>query len=167
MINWYVVYTRHGAEKLAEGHIAYQGFETYLPLCRRTIRHARRVAYVSKPLFPRYLFVAIDVSKQRWRTINGTFGVNCLVSMGNKPQALPNGVVDELKAREAGQGLIEISQDIPFKTGETVRLTGGALTDQVGLFQKLGERDRVSVLLDMLGRKLEVQVPLQAICAYT
>tara|TARA_Y100000589_G_C27037799_1_gene581818 strand:+ start:418 stop:921 length:504 start_codon:yes stop_codon:yes gene_type:complete len=167
MINWYVVYTRHGAEKLAEGHLNRQGFQTYLPLCRKTTRHARRVAYVSKPLFPRYLFVAIDISEQRWRSVNGTFGVSCLVSMGNQPQALPNGVVDELKAREEGQGLIEISPENPFKTGETVRLTGGALIDQVGLFQKLGEKDRVSVLLDMLGRKLEVQVPLQTVCAYT
>ncbi|MEE2932777.1 MAG: transcriptional activator RfaH [Pseudomonadota bacterium] len=167
MINWYVVYTRHGAEKLAEGHLIRQGFQTYLPLCRKTTRHARRVAHVSKPLFPRYLFVAIDVSEQRWQSINGTFGVSCLVSMGDQPQALPIGVIDELRARETGRGLIEILPEIPFKAGETVRLTGGALIDQVGLFQKLGEKDRVSVMLDMLGRKLEVQVPLQTVCAYT
>ena len=27
------------------------------------------------PLFPGYIFIVIDLSKQRWRSINGTFGV--------------------------------------------------------------------------------------------
>ena len=46
-----------------------------------------------------------------------------------------------------------------------LHITGGPLTSQVGLFQRLNEKDRVSVLLDMLGRKLEVQVPLQTVSA--
>lgn len=166
MIRWYVVYTHQGAEKLAEGHLQRQGFTTYLPLCRKITRHARRVANITAPLFPRYLFVAIDMAAQRWRAINGTFGVNHIVSMGERPQALPDGVVDEIKAREAEEGLVDVMQDPPFEAGQTVQLTGGALADQVGLFQRLGEKDRVSVLLDMLGRKLEVQVPLQTVRAY-
>lgn len=166
MIHWYVVYTHQGAEKLAEGHLQRQGFNTYLPLCRKITHHARRVADVTAPLFPRYLFVAIDMAAQRWRSINGTFGVNHIVSMGERPQALPDGVVDEIKAREAEEGLVDVTAEPPFEAGQTVQLTGGALADQVGLFQRLGEKDRVSVLLDMLGRKLEVQVPLRTVRAY-
>jgi len=166
MIRWYVVHTHQGSERLAEGHLKRQGFETYLPLYRKITRHARRVAEITAPLFPRYMFVAIDMAAQRWHSINGTFGVNHLVAMGDRPLALPEGIVDEIRAREAGEGLVKLEQEPPFKKGETVHITGGALADQVGLFQRLNEKDRVSVLLDMLGRKLEVQVPLQTVRAF-
>ena len=167
MVSWYVVYTRHGAEKLAEVNLKRQGFKTYLPMFRKTTKHARRTASVPAPLFPRYLFVAIDETTQRWRSVNGTFGVHHIVSMGNRPQALPDMVINELKAREAEPGLVEVIAKAPYKVGEIVRLTGGALADQVGLFQRLNEKGRVSVLLDMLGRKLEVQVPIQTVCTFT
>jgi transcriptional antiterminator RfaH len=166
MIRWYVVHTHQGSERLAEGHLKRQGFETYLPLYRKITRHARRVAEITAPLFPRYMFVAIDMAAQRWHSINGTFGVNHLVAMGERPLALPEGIVDEIRAREAGEGLVKLEKEPPFKKGETVHITGGALADQVGLFQRLNEKDRVSVLLDMLGRKLEVQVPLQTVRAF-
>lgn len=166
MIRWYVVHTHQGSERLAEGHLKRQGFETYLPLYRKITRHARRVAEITAPLFPRYMFVAIDMAAQRWHSINGTFGVNHLVAMGDRPLALPEGIVDEIRAREAGEGLVKLEKEPLFKKGETVHITGGALADQVGLFQRLNEKDRVSVLLDMLGRKLEVQVPLQTVRAF-
>ena len=165
MTSWYVVHTHQGTERLAEGHLKRQGFDTYLPLCLKITRHARRVAEITVPLFPRYIFVAIDIAAQRWHSINGTFGVNHLVTMGERPVALPTGVVDEIRARELDGGLVKLEQPPPFKKGETVHITGGPLTDQVGLFQCLNEKDRVSVLLDMLGRKLEVQVPLQTVIA--
>jgi transcriptional antiterminator RfaH len=166
MNRWYVVYTHQGSERVAEGHLQRQGFQTYLPVCRKITRHARRVAEVTAPLFPRYLFVAIDIAAQRWRAINNTFGVNCLVAMGERPTALPDGVVDEIMARQRDDGLIEVETEAPFEAGDTVQLTGGALAEQVGLFQRLGEKDRVSVLLDMLGRKIEVMVPLQTVRAF-
>jgi transcriptional antiterminator RfaH len=166
MIRWYVVYTHQGAERVAEGHLQRQGFQTYLPICRKITRHARRVAKITMPLFPRYLFIAVDTATQRWRAINSTFGVKQIISMGERPSAVPDGVVDEIKAREAAEGLIEIAPKSPFKTGETVHIIGGPLADQVGHFQRLNEKDRASVLLDMLGRKIEVQVPLQTVRAY-
>ena len=165
MTSWYAVYTHQGSERLAEGNLKRQGFETYLPLCRKITRHARRVAEITAPLFPRYIFVAIDIAAQRWHPINGTFGVNHLVSMGERPVPLPEGVVDEIRTREADEGPVRLAQQLPFKKGEAVHITGGALADQVGLFQRLNEKDRVSVMLDMLGRKLEVNVPLQTISA--
>ncbi|MDB3952632.1 transcriptional activator RfaH [Alphaproteobacteria bacterium] len=115
MTSWYVVYTHQGSERLAEGHLKRQGFETYLPLYRKITRHARRVAEITAPLFPRYIFVAIDVSAQRWHSINGTFGVNHLVAMGERPVALPAGVVDEIRAREVDGGLVKLEQPPPLQ----------------------------------------------------
>lgn len=65
MNRWYAVYTKTGAENLAEGHLQRQGFRVYLPRYRKERRHARRITLVKAPLFPRYLFVELDLDRDR------------------------------------------------------------------------------------------------------
>ena len=68
-IRWYVVQTQVNGELKAAQNLMRQGFEVYLPCYLKRRRHARKIDLVSKPLFPRYLFVAIDVATQRaWRS---------------------------------------------------------------------------------------------------
>lgn len=166
MNRWYVAYTQIGAEIMAEGQLQRQGFHTYLPRCLRTVRHARRVRDVIVPLFPRYLFVEVDMQVQRWRSINGTLGVSYLVSMGDRPAQVPDGIVDEIKSRETGSNLIEVPEAAPYEAGESVEIMGGALADQVGKFIRVDARRRVVLLLELLGRGLEVRVPQETVRAY-
>jgi len=161
---WYVVHTQAGRESFAAGHLERQGFTAYLPRCRQQRRHARRTTQVLAPLFPRYLFVRVDFARDRWQSINGTHGVHHLVCMGDRPSAVPDGVVEAIRARETEDGMIDLPQDPllgqTFAPGETVKITAGPLADQAGLFDGLDASARVVVLLDMLGRK--VPVPLRA-----
>ena len=60
-----------------------QGYETYLPRYLKRRRHARKVDFAAKPLFPRYMFVAIDMATQRWRSVQSTIGVSRLVTNGD------------------------------------------------------------------------------------
>ena len=62
---WYVVQTQVNGEVKAAQNLLRQGFEIYLPRYLKRRRHARKVDFAAKPLFPRYLFVAIDVAAQR------------------------------------------------------------------------------------------------------
>ena len=85
MRRWYAVHTQPQAEGKAEFNLRRQGFEVYCPRLRKQRRHARRIDTVLTPLFPRYLFTALDVDEQPWRAINGTFGVVHLVGCGERP----------------------------------------------------------------------------------
>ena len=60
---WYVVQSQPNAELKAVAHLNRQGFATYLPRYLKRRRHARRVEIIAAPLFPRYLFVSIDLKK--------------------------------------------------------------------------------------------------------
>src|SRR5262245_51476055 len=51
---WYVAYTQPHREARAQAHLVFQGFRTFLPHNRKTVRHARKLRTVSSPLFPRY-----------------------------------------------------------------------------------------------------------------
>jgi transcriptional antiterminator RfaH len=41
----------------------------------------------------------------------------------------------------------------------------GALADCLGFFESMADHDRVILLLDLLGRKVRVQAPLEAVVA--
>lgn len=166
MKRWYVVYTRHCMERMAEGHLANQGFETYLPQHRKQRRHARKIDSVLVPLFPSYLFVAFDADVDQWRAINGTHGVSYLITNGSRPAAVPPGVVEEIRQREDAEGLVQVEEAPPFDAGDVVEITHGMLASQTGLFKCGNDNDRITVLLNLLGRETEVQVPAKAVRAF-
>ena len=64
---WFVVHTLPHRESGAKGHLENQGYRTFLPRRWKTRRHARKLETVLAPLFPRYLFIALDLNRDRWR----------------------------------------------------------------------------------------------------
>lgn len=153
---WYVVQTQVNGEAKAAENLRRQGFETYLPRYLKRRRHARKIDIVAKPLFPRYMFVAIDIATQRWRSIQSTSGVSRLVSNGDEPAALPEGVLRELKVREDSKGYVRLDAAPAFSPGDRIRVLAGAFIDSAGLFCGMADHDRVTILLEMLGRKVRV-----------
>ena len=162
---WYVVQTQANAENKAATHLARQGFTTYLPRYLKRRRHARRVDVVAAPLFPRYLFVEIDMAVQRWRSIYSTVGVSRLVCNGESPAAVPERVVGLLKNREDASGFIRFDHRPKFKTGDKIRVLEGAFYDCLGIYDGMPDHDRVGILLDLLGRKVRVLLDAGAIAA--
>src|SRR5580704_14206227 len=79
---WYVVHSRPHREFYAQTQLAAQGFHSFLPRYRKTVRHARKLMTVNAPFFNRYLFVALNLGCDQWRSVNGTFGVTSLISDG-------------------------------------------------------------------------------------
>lgn len=153
---WYVVQTHTHAETKAAAHLVRQGFTAYLPRYLKRRRHARRIETVAAPLFPRYLFVTIDMVCQRWRAIHSTIGVVRLVCNGDDPVAVADKVIETLRAREDGQGFVSLRQRPRFALGEKVRVLDGVFADCLGLFDGMKDSDRVAVLLDLLGRKVRL-----------
>ena len=164
-INWYVVQTQSNGEAKAAQNLQRQGYEVYIPRYLKRRRHARKVDVSAKPLFPRYIFVAIDFENQRWRSIKSTVGVSRLVSNGDDPSIVPEGVVQALRSREDGNGFINLETRPVFAPGDKVRVLAGVFTDSAGLFDGVGDHDRVSILLDMLGRKVRVLLDADTVAA--
>ena len=88
---WYAVHAQPHRETRAQVQLANQGFVTYLPKRLKTVRHARKLATITAPFFPRYLFVALDLGRHPWRCVNNTFGVSTLVMAGERPASGPAG----------------------------------------------------------------------------
>jgi transcriptional antiterminator RfaH len=165
MKNWYVAYTQPGGEDKAMFNLRRQNFEAYLPKISTTRRHARRVEQVRRPLFPRYLFVRMDLSAERWRAIHSTIGVTHLICNGDTPVPMPEMVIEEIQARESKDGVVKLFDAARFHAGDAVRVTDGPLLDRTGFFESMGSESRVVILLNILGRELKVGLPEEFVAA--
>jgi transcriptional antiterminator RfaH len=162
---WFVAHTHPNAEAKATSHLNRQGFEIYFPRYLKRRRHARRVDTVAAPLFPRYLFVAVDLAAQRWRSIYSTVGVTRLVCNGDDPTAVPDGVVEALRSREDANGFIKLDSRPQFRAGDKIRVLDGVFMSCLGLFEGMAERERIAILLDLLGRKVRVVLDADLVAA--
>ena len=162
---WYVVQTHPHAEATASRHLQRQGFETYLPRYRKRRRHARRLETVVAPLFPRYLFVAVDMSTQRWLSIRSTIGVTRLVSNGDRPAVVPTSIFEALKRREDANGFIQLDRYPLFSPGDKVCVLAGSFQDCLGLYEGMSSGERVAILLELLGRKVRVTLNSELVAA--
>ena len=162
---WYVAQTHVHGEAKAASHLLRQGYQVYFPRYLKRRSHARRVETAAAPLFPRYLFVAIDLAAQRWHPIQSTIGVSRLVTNGDLPAPVPLGVIEALRRREDSNGLIQLQPRPRFARGDKIRVIEGAFCDSLGLFEGVTSGERVAILLDLLGRKVRIVLDTQFIDA--
>src|SRR5215813_8852095 len=153
---WFLAHTQPKSESKAELHLGAQGFRTYLPQIEKTIRHARQLRTVQTPLFPRYLFVILDLERDRWLSVRSTVGVSRLFStQDGRPVPVPVGIVEALIERSEAN-LTRL--DTELVKGQNVRILRGAFADFVGTLERLDGAGRVQVLLGMMGTSVPVTI---------
>lgn len=158
---WYVVHTQPSAEDRAIAHLETQGYHIFCPRLRKVVRHARKSTDKFVPLFPGYLFLKLDTSRDRWRSVNGTRGVVRLLTQGDIPQAVPPGVVEELQSHTGVDGILD--RIPPLSAGQHVRIAEGPFADFVGTLQRLDGAERVQVLINLLGRSVSATLRCEAL----
>ena len=156
---WYVVYSRPHREATASHHLVGQGYRTFLPRLLKTRRHARKQENVLVPLFPRYLFIVLDINRDRWRSVNGTFGVASLIMEGELPRPAPYSVVEALIGSCDHLGVFHASDCL--RVGDWVQVSAGPLSGKLGVLKQLDTKGRVDVLLEFMGRNTQVKIPSQ------
>lgn len=152
---WFAVHTLPHREMGARRQLEFQGFEAFLPLHLRTVRHARRFSTTKTPFFPRYLFVRMNLARTRWRSINGTFGVSGLVMGHELPKPVPRGIVEAFLAIADAEGVLAFTPWI--ERGQKVRILTGPLADRIGELIEADGQARVQVLLEAMGASVVVR----------
>jgi transcriptional antiterminator RfaH len=88
-----------------------------------------------------------------------------LVCNGEFPNAVPDRVIDDLRAREDAGGFVRLDRHPSFQPGDAIRILEGAFADCLGLYEGMKDSERVAILLDLLGRKVRVTVDAEAVAA--
>jgi transcription elongation factor/antiterminator RfaH len=160
---WYAVQCLAHREAGAAAQLRNQDFSTFLPRRRRLARHARRIEIKLTSFFPGYLFVQLDLSRDRWRSVNGTFGVARLVMCGDQPVPVPRGVVENLQANCDLDGILDWQPALTL--GEDVRILSGPFADLVCELEGLDAQGRVRVLLEIMGGSVSMVLPRTNVCS--
>lgn len=152
--SWYVVQCLARRERYAQQNLNLQYFQTFYPFYFKTVRHARKTRTVQQALFPGYLFVQLDLNKDRWRSINGTYGVSRLIMNGERPSVVPSGIVDNLIEHTDQKGGVRL--DDGLKVGQKVKIVSGPMNELIGELLHLDDSGRVRVLLEIMSGKIVV-----------
>jgi transcriptional antiterminator RfaH len=152
MMDWFVVRTKARQEGRAMNHLQEQGFKVYCPQIPKY--DVLKEVAGKQVLFPGYCFV--ESGERSVASIRSTPGVIALVSFGSegKPALVSAGVLDEIRRVETFYG----EKSPGLQSGDVVSLTGGPFNGFKGLYSKRS-KDRVEVLLIVLGRQQRVLVP--------
>jgi transcription elongation factor/antiterminator RfaH len=158
---WYAVHTLPRREFGARAQLEAQSYMIFLPCHLRTVRHARKLRTINAPFFPRYLFVRLDLSRDRWRSINGTYGVAGIIMEGEQPMPVPLGIVEALKAAlESGS---ETARNGDLQIGQQVEVMVGPFANLVGKLESFDGRARVRILLQIMGTNTPVSLKCDAV----
>jgi transcription antitermination factor NusG len=157
--DWIVAMTHPSRELTAARNVRRQDRECYLP------QFFDRVLKRRRPLFSSYLFVyAPDHSMG---TLRSTIGISRVIGTDDKPFMLENTFIEGLQARENENGVISLEHTHRgFRRGDKVRVCYGPMNNVDAIFECATARERVKVLLNWLGTKVPVIVPIEHIeCA--
>jgi transcriptional antiterminator RfaH len=159
---WAAARAQPQREALAQHFLELNGYAVYLPRLREHRVSRGRKIETRPVLFPGYLFVEIVVGWWQARWCPGTLGLvmNCGV-----PVRVPDGIIDEIRKREVG-GLVELPKQA-LRRGDRVRVLHGPLSGHVGLYAGMKPRERVEVLLALLGGSQRVELPAADVEAAT
>lgn len=158
---WYAVQCLSHRELAAASHLQNQEYQVFFPRRHKIRRHARKTDTVLVAFFPGYLFVSLDLTRHRWRSVNGTYGVGSLVMRGEYPAPVPVGVVESLQQSCDETSVVEWQPDL--KPGQAVRILAGPLGDVVGELERLDGAGRVRVLLEIMGARVPAVLPKEIV----
>lgn len=148
---------RPGGLDRAKTNLTRQNVASFMPMRTRTQRRANRLMDVKRPLFPGYLFIEVDPEAVRWRSINSTYGVAKAVSLTDgRPTPVPSELMARIRSLHE-QGSDATSFD-HFVVGERVRVVSGPFAEFEAQIEAVPEKDRIYVLLDMMGREVRTEV---------
>jgi transcriptional antiterminator RfaH len=162
---WYCLRAQPKHERIAAVHLRKcAGVDVFAPMMR--YQRARRPSgkvWVSEAMFPGYLFAHFDFARH-FREVRSTHGVRGIVQFGGRSPAVPTALVDELR-EVLGDDETAVVAETPA-AGDEVLITEGVFRDlRVLVSQYFPAKDRVRVLLEMLGRGVEVELPVSFVSA--
>lgn len=158
---WFAARTLPHYENTARFNLHRLGFRSFVPRFWRTIRHANKLRNVLAPLFPGYIFVILDLSRDRWRSVNGTVGVASLIMGVEQPMPVPAGIVEAMISRIESSGAICLDRGL--EVGERARILSGPFAETLCRIERLDDRGRVRVLLEIMGGQIVAQVDRSAL----
>jgi len=157
-VTWLVVQTKPKHEDVAELNLARQGYTVFLPKLKKRKRVRGQWQVVVIPLFPRYLFIDVDLENEDLAPVRSTIGVLSLVRFGYEIVPVPNEVIEFLQAQQDPDQGAKDESAWPHKKGDKVEILEGPFAGLAGIFDVSKDEERAFLFIELLGRATRVAV---------
>ena len=150
-MNWYCLFLKSRSEFNAERGLIEQGFEVYLP---KTVEHKLHNKPKTKPLFPEYMFIKLEIGKHDFNKVKFTKGVRCFTPQPT-PLVVPDYVIVMLKTMEI-KGIHELAEN-KYKQGDEIIATNGPFSMYKAIISKI-KGDRIWVIFDNMTKRNAIEM---------
>lgn len=152
---WYCLRTQTKREHIAAAIVdQIEGVEVFCPRISQIKKTRVGKKRFTEALFPSYLFTRFSY-REHFRRIVHTQGIRGIVKLGNR-RAIPNEVIQELIAT-LPSNVVELA-DPSIQPGAKIEFVSGSLKGLNGIvLASLSSSERVNILLEFLGREIQVQ----------
>jgi transcription antitermination factor NusG len=157
---WYAVYTWARHEKKVALHFEERGITYFLPLYTSIHKWNKKIAKVSVPLFPGYVFVQ---TLQHRRDPLGVPGVVHFVGMAKSPTEIPAEEIESL--RTVIQRGYKIAPHPYLTPGNRVRITSGPMAGVIGTIKRTSAGCRIVISVDIIMHSVAVEVDAASLIA--
>ncbi len=164
---WYVAHTYSGHENKAKKYLesaaeAENLAEMFGKILVPTeeiveMKQGKRHTTVKKFL-PSYILIEMELNKETQHLVTSTPGITNFVGASGKPVALRGAEVKRILA-QIDRSKNREALDIPYKTGEAVKVIDGPFADFAGTVSEVNpEKRTVKVMVSIFGRPTPVEL---------
>ena len=157
---WHALYVRSRAEKKVFAQLEDMGVQAYLPLVTNIKQWSDRRKKIQEPLFKSYVFVYSN-EKEHLSILN-VYGVLRFVCFERKAVIVPDNQIVAIKryVEEVEKGESDHASDNEnLKKGQLVRIISGPMKGLVGRLDKINDKRRLIVFIEVVGQYIPVNIP--------
>jgi len=160
---WYCIHTKSKCEHIAAAHLQRLTDEIQLfsPRLRYQKRTVRGKVWFTEALFPGYIFGQF-VLEDWLRAVNHTPAVLRVISFGEHHPSIPDDIIALWRSRVEDDAVITVQEKL--EPGDEIEVVNGPLRGIKTIITKvIPAKERVNILLEMLGNEREVELAVDAI----
>jgi len=117
-----------------------------------------------KTFFPGYILLNMEMNNETKFFIEGIDGVMSFVGPKGNPQSLNDAEIKRIVGSfDADDDSEEEMEEMPFKVGDSVKVTDGPFKDFNGLVQEINDKNRIKVNVNIFGRPTPIELSFNQI----
>ena len=132
-----------------------KGIESSLPLIKTTRQWSDRKKKVEIPLFRGYVFVKIDIGKDKLNILK-TDGVVKFIGIRSKPSKIPDEEIHWVHIMAEKSDTVQNEKEIPV--GQKVHVIAGPFKGVEGVVMRSGNQSRLVVVIESIMQAVSVEI---------
>jgi transcriptional antiterminator RfaH len=159
---WYCLRSQPKHEHIAAAHLRLlEGVAVFCPRLRFKRATRQGLVWVTEAMFPGYLFARFELAEMHLR-VRYAHGVSGIVRFADRYPTIEEEALAQLRDHTGAAEVKQLGYEL--SEGDQVQIVGGAFVGLEAVVTRvLSAKERVRVLMDFLGRKMEAEVQCSSV----